>query len=149
MNTATAQLQATLKQYGYSLTAARTTVFTMLDGKEPQAMAELVASCSPAINRASVYRVTALFEQLGIVQRLPIGWKYKLELSGAFHSHHHHITCTRCAKTVSIGEDSHLETHVAEAAQTAGFRMSGHQLEIQGLCSDCIKNDPNEKHPGQ
>jgi Fe2+ or Zn2+ uptake regulation protein len=139
MNSAVDQLHAVLKQDGHSLTTPRLVVFEALEGQEPQTMAQLVASCQAQIDRASVYRTTSLFEQLGIVQRLQIGWKYKLELSDNFQSHHHHITCTNCAATVPIPEDAHLESHLNAAATAAGFTISGHQVEIQGLCAACAQ----------
>src|ERR1700722_13846047 len=88
------ELKAALKSREYSLTAARQAVFSALLDKEPQTMQQLVAAC-PTIDRASVYRTVSLFEQLGVVQRLQIGWKYKLELSDRFHHHHHHLTCVK------------------------------------------------------
>ncbi|MDB5170348.1 MAG: transcriptional regulator, Fur family transcriptional regulator, ferric uptake regulator [Candidatus Saccharibacteria bacterium] len=131
------QLKIVLKQHSQSLTAARQTVFSALQNKEPQTMHEVVFACQGQVNRASIYRVISLFERLGIVQRLQIGWKYKLELSGAFHHHHHHMTCTQCSVTVQIPEDTHLEQHLRDAAASQSFVMQGHQLEIQGLCARC------------
>ncbi len=101
-------------------------------------MHEVVAA-SATIDRASVYRTIALFEKLGIVQRLQIGWKYKLELSDAFHRHHHHLSCTGCGSTFALQEDPELEARLTLLAQRQHFAMHGHQLEIQGLCNKCSK----------
>jgi len=132
------QLKTTLKQHRQSLTRARQVIFTALQDKEPQTMSEVVAACAGQVNRASVYRAIALFERIGIVQRLQIGWKYKLELSDAFHHHHHHLTCRRCGKTIPLPEDSQLEERLAALAATQNFAMQGHQLEIQGVCQSCM-----------
>lgn len=131
------QLKTTLKTNRQSLTTVRLAVFSALQGKEPQTMRELVEACGGQVDRASVYRTVALFERLGIVQRLQIGWKYKLELSDAFHQHHHHLTCSRCGITIPLPEDTSLERRLHQLAQTQGFTMQGHQLEIQGLCKNC------------
>lgn len=133
------QFKTTLKTAGYSLTKTRQMVFTALQDKEPQTMAEVVAACTGLADRASVYRTIALFERLGIVQRLQIGWKYKLELSDAFHHHHHHLTCRRCGKTIPLPEDAQLEKRLEDLAVTQNFAMHGHQLEIQGLCQNCLQ----------
>lgn len=110
-------------------------------------MAELVAACSP-INRASTYRTVFLFEQLGIVQRLQIGWKYKLELSDSFHLHHHHLTCRQCGVVIPFEEDPALEKRLIALARSHDFAMSGHQLEIQGICQSCsTKKDPGSTSP--
>ncbi len=133
------QLQQSLKGQG-SLTLPRQVVFSALLGHEPQTMAQLVAVCADQIDRASVYRTIALFERLGIVQRLQIGWKYKLELSDAFHHHHHHLTCLKCGRTTPLPEDKQLENRLQQLAQTQNFTMQGHQLEVQGLCQNCLKS---------
>jgi Fe2+ or Zn2+ uptake regulation protein len=130
------QFKKTLKQHGQSVTEARLTVFNALQHQEPQTMREIVAAC-PAIDRASVYRTIALFERLGIVKRLQIGWKYKLELGDAFHAHHHHLTCIRCGRTIPLPEDRQLEARLHGMARSQDFVMQDHQLEIQGLCAQC------------
>jgi Fur family ferric uptake transcriptional regulator len=103
-------------------------------------MHEIVAACGGQVDRASVYRTISLFEKLGIVQRLQIGWKYKLELSDRFHHHHHHLTCLKCGRTFSLPSDSTLEQRLKILATGQNFRMSGHQLEIQGRCESCQKS---------
>jgi Fe2+ or Zn2+ uptake regulation protein len=133
------QLKNTLKKHGQSLTKARAAVFKALEDKEPQTMREIVAACEGKADRASVYRAVALFEKLGIAQRLQIGWKYKLELSDAFHRHHHHLTCTNCGRTIPLPEDRQLEARLHTLSRAQGFLMKGHQLEIQGLCSQCLE----------
>lgn len=124
-----------LKEQGYSRTTARLAVFEALLGKEPLSMHDLVLA-APAIDRASVYRAVDLFEKLGIVQRLNTGWKYKIELTDAFMAHHHHLTCTHCGRTVPMNEQK-LERFIDQLANEHGFKPTGHQIEIQGLCPDC------------
>ncbi|HEY1835578.1 MAG TPA: Fur family transcriptional regulator [Candidatus Saccharimonadales bacterium] len=126
-----------LKAEGYSLTAARKAVFAALQHREPQTMHNIVAACRGQADRASVYRTIQLFESLGVVQRLQIGWKYKLELSDKFSSHHHHLSCTKCGRTIAIDEDPALEKRMRLLAKTNGFLPQDHQLEIRGLCSLC------------
>jgi Fur family ferric uptake transcriptional regulator len=99
-------------------------------------MSELVTRCKD-IDRASVYRSVALFERLSIVQRLQAGWKYKLELSDAFHEHHHHATCLHCGQVVSLSEDPELEAHLHDLAVAYNFTLRKHQIELSGLCATC------------
>ena len=91
MNSSIKQLHDVLAANGYSDTVPRRTVFSQLEHKKPQTMHELITALDGVIDRASIYRVVALFEKLDIVHRIHIGWKYKLELSQAFQGHHHHI----------------------------------------------------------
>jgi Fur family ferric uptake transcriptional regulator len=132
------QLGITLKKQGFSLTKPRQVVFEVLQHHEPQTMPELVAACGGKINRASIYRTIALFERLGIAQRLQMGWKYKLELTDLFAHHHHHLTCNRCSKIIPLNEDAVLEARLRTLARAQDFAPTDHQLEIRGLCADCL-----------
>ena len=100
-------------------------------------MHDIVAGCHDKVDRASVYRTIQLFEQLGVVQRLQIGWKYKLELSDKFSTHHHHLSCVKCGSTIAIDEDAALEQRMRLLAKQHGFLPQDHQLEIRGLCESC------------
>lgn len=130
------QLAQTLKQHGQSLTMPRRLVFAALEGEEPLTMNQVVKRC-PTIDRASVYRAIALFERLGIVQRLQAGWKYRLELSDAFHAHHHHASCLQCGQTIPLHENLALEQLLQSLAAVHHFKLERHQLELQGLCQNC------------
>lgn len=127
--------RALLKASGHSVTRARMSVFNALLGEEPLSMRQL-ADKAGVVDRASVYRAVELFERLGIVQRLNIGWKYKLELTDKFADHHHHLTCTACGRTIAMGE-TELEKIIKNLAAAHDFTPSTHQIEIQGLCANC------------
>ncbi len=100
-------------------------------------MAAILASCEASADRASVYRTLALFEKLGIIQRLHIGWKYKLELTDRFTHHHHHLSCVSCGKVFTLQADHTLEARLQALAVANNFVAQDHQIEIRGLCSDC------------
>jgi len=132
-----ALLQRVLKDNGYSVTNARLFVCELLWKKEPQSMRELAAQLHGTIDRASLYRTVELFERLGIVQRIYIGWKYKIELSDIFTHHHHHISCVGCGKIVAITEEQAIEQLIRALAAKHGFAAQTHQLEIRGYCKQC------------
>ncbi len=127
--------KALLKSSGNSVTTARLKVFEALVGQEPLAMHD-VAARAREVDRASVYRAVDLFEQLGIVQRLNTGWKYKIELTDKFAEHHHHLTCLRCGRTVAMSEVE-LEDFIVQLSRAHGFSPVSHQIEIQGYCTGC------------
>ncbi len=107
-----------------------------LQSHETQTMHELVARC-PGIDRATMYRNVELFIELGIIQRLQIGWKYQLELTDSFVHHHHHLSCTHCGTVIALAEDTELESRLVALAASQQFVAIDHQLEIRGLCSNC------------
>jgi Fur family ferric uptake transcriptional regulator len=137
MNTVNEAFSTYLKSSGYSLTKQRQYVFNLLVDKEPMSMQELIKLSKDKIDRASMYRIVDLFEKLGIVQRLNIGWKYKIELTDKFAEHHHHLTCTKCGKIIPINERS-LEKFIGDVANQYSFNANSHQIEIQGLCETCV-----------
>jgi Fur family ferric uptake transcriptional regulator len=134
-------LENTLRLGGYSVTKQRRLVFELLLKHEPQAMHELYERSIGRLDRASLYRIIALFERLGIVQKLSMGWKYKLELSDMFTGHHHHITCLKCGRVIPIKEDLSIERFITSIAQKHRVSAVKHQLEIQGYCNSCREHD--------
>lgn len=131
------QLKATLKDSGYSLTHPREAVFMSLQNQEPLTMKQMAEACNQ-IDRASVYRTISLFEKLGVVHRIQIGWKYKIELSDDFHHHHHHLTCLKCGRVIPFEEDDELLQSLNSVANSHNFSIETHQLEVQGLCDQCV-----------
>lgn len=124
-----------LKQGGCRVTKARLAVFEQLYNQESLSMHDLVQH-SKGVDRASVYRAVDLFEQLGIVQRFHIGWKYKIELTDRFAAHHHHLSCLSCGRTIPINEHD-LERVIDELAKEHNFMPTAHQIELQGYCETC------------
>lgn len=51
-------------------------------------------------------------------------------------THHHHLYCRSCGKTVEV-EASEVETWAEIVAKRHGFREIEHTVEIVGLCRDC------------
>lgn len=132
-------LDNALKKHGYSITRVRRLVFSTLDKQAPQTMNELISRLTPTIDRASAYRTVALFESIGIVQRLQIGWKYKLELSDEFNDHHHHISCVKCGQLQSFHENEDFVRLLEQSAAHSGYLLVNHQVDLQGICKNCQK----------
>ncbi|HEX5447597.1 MAG TPA: Fur family transcriptional regulator [Candidatus Saccharimonadales bacterium] len=130
-------LRTLLKKDGASLTKPRRMVFDLLLNQGPQSMQVLVKRAEGKINRATVYRTVELFERLGIVHRLNVGWKYKIELTDVFTGHHHHMYCANCGRMFDLPDSPMLETMIEGVVSKTDFSPRGHQLEVYGLCSRC------------
>lgn len=129
-----------LKDNNKSVTKSRMIVFNNLLESRFQSLYEINKKTKKDINRSSLYRIIEMFESLGIIEKVPIGWKYKIELSDIFINHHHHITCRSCNK-MSVAEfNSDLEKMIDDIANKANFNMQRHQIEINGICADCQKD---------
>lgn len=136
------KFRQTLIDSGNRVTSARVVTFQLLMGKEPQTMVQLLAKAKGITDRVSVYRNIELFEKLGIVHRINIGWKYKIELSDQFIAHHHHLICLKCGKVINTEDEQHISKHVDAIAKKYGFSVRNHQFEIEGYCSDCRSLSP-------
>lgn len=132
-------LRKVLSDNGSKLTQPRLFVFRLLLDHGAQSLAELTARSSGSVDRVSVYRIVALFERLGILKKVTIGWKYKVELSEIFLDHHHHITCVSCGVVSAVKENEAIEAILHDLANGTGFVVTSHQLELQGYCQKCQK----------
>lgn len=132
------QLFATILQgNGYSITKPRKQVFATLEKNKELTMNELVHILQSKCDRASVYRAVELFEELNIVSRISMGWKYKIELSDLFQGHHHHATCTNCERIIEFEETSDFASILEQLGAALDFQVSDHSLEVYGYCSRC------------
>lgn len=132
------RVKNTLKLNHKSLTKARILVLEKLSLNTPLEMKSLIRLTSKEIDRASVYRNIELFEKLGIVSKLQIGWKYKIELSEEYTPHHHHLICEVCNKIIDTKDLSEIENEINKLALKNSFLAKSHQLEIIGICKECL-----------
>ena len=51
-------------------------------------------------------------------------------------THHHHLICRTCGKTVEI-EASKVETWADDVAKSHGFTSPSHTIDIFGVCAAC------------
>lgn len=130
-------IKTVLKDSGYSVTAPRLLVFSLLQNDQPQSLQQLLKAAHGAVDRASLYRTLNLFLEIGVASRISIGWKYRYELAEQFSHHHHHLSCTNCGAVVSIKDDSSVTQFIDRVAATHGFVPKEHQFEITGLCKNC------------
>ena len=138
METELQLFRSTLKKHGHFNTAPRFRLFAVLQKHGSLSISELISRL-PGQDQATVYRNIKLFEELGIINRLRLGWNSKLELSDVFHHHHHHFTCLSCGKVMVLKEDPALEKQIAHISHKGGFQPTDHQLEIRGYCPSCQK----------
>jgi Fe2+ or Zn2+ uptake regulation protein len=93
--------------------------------------------------QSSVYRNLAVLEAAGTVQRVNGADEFaRFELDEPFIAHHHHLVCLDCGLVsdfvVPDPEEAVLERVVEARAAAAGFRPTGHRLDVLGRCPDCL-----------
>ncbi|HSX24224.1 MAG TPA: Fur family transcriptional regulator [Candidatus Saccharimonadales bacterium] len=130
------RFKALLKQNGHFVTKPRLRLFVILQKHNALTIHQLIKLLT-LHDQATVYRNIKVFERLGIISRLQLGWHSKLELSDIFQHHHHHLTCTNCGRVIALPENPTVERALTQLARSKNFKAMDHQLEIRGLCQTC------------
>lgn len=91
---------------------------------------------------SSAYRNLTVLLDAGVAHRLPGADEFaRYELAEELAGHHHHLVCEKCGKVADVDTSSRLEKALAEAARVAaaenGFDVTGHRIDLLGLCADC------------
>lgn len=95
-----------------------------------------VKASHPGVGQATVYRTLKLFVDAGLAREmtLPDGQtRYEHQLAG---EHHDHLICTRCNRIIEF-EDATIEQLQQEIAQRHGFLLTGHKMQLCGICPVC------------
>ncbi len=98
-----------------------------------------------SVSQSSLYRNLVVLVDVGVLQRVA-GWgnhdRFELSESLSGH-HHHHITCTDCGKVDDIMPGPGFEQAMASesdlAAAQLGVTVTGHSVDLYGLCPDCTR----------
>ena len=97
---------------------------------------------SPRLAQSSAYRNLAVLAEIGIVRRLTIGDDHiRFEIHEDLAGHHHHLACDGCGTVVDVmlpeDVERDMDSGFDAVAEAAGFSVTGHNVDIHGLCADC------------
>jgi len=99
-----------------------------------QELYELVREQLPGISQATVYRNLSVLRDLGYVLELDYGpgaARYDATVAD-----HCHARCTGCGRVVDV--PCVLREDAAQAAEALhDWTITGHRVELCGLCPDC------------
>ena len=90
----------------------------------------------PNIGYATVCRTLKLFAGSGIAREIHIGDGQTRYEHIAVGEHHDHLVCTRCGKIAEF-ENKTIESLQDKVADSYGFIIKNHKLELYGLCKEC------------
>ncbi len=100
---------------------------------------ETVAAENPAIGFATVYRFLKNLSGNHFVTEVRMGGM-PARYEWASRHHHDHLTCSECHKVVEF-ENEQIEVLQEKIARQLGFRLTGHLLELFGICPACQKKN--------
>ncbi|MFC6164241.1 MULTISPECIES: Fur family transcriptional regulator [Lactiplantibacillus] len=82
----------------------------------------------------TIYRNIKEFETLGLLELKAEANQTLVKYQCDFkHQHHHHFVCSNCGRVMEL-QECPLDDYVA---QLPGCTITGHRIEIYGLCADC------------
>lgn len=127
---------ARFAESGHRMTTPRKAVLQAVDRAGGPFSIEEIYDAAPEVGRATAFRTMKLLQETGVVCRVPLedgSVRYQLAES---ETHHHHLVCSTCG-SVSEFSDHALDRGIEKNADTAGFELDGHSVELYGRCSSC------------
>ena len=143
-----AAVSSALARRGVRYTAHRRTLVAALRAAgQPLTIPQLVEAAS-TVPQSSVSRNLALFDEAGVVHRMPGPDDFaRYELAEELMGHHHHMVCSRCGAVadVVLPEDieEDLERALRSIAEQTGFSLTSHRLDLVGDCRNCELSAPH------
>lgn len=126
---------------GYKLTQPRQAILrALLAAPCPLSPAEILdrgQAFYTNLGLVTVYRTLEIMESIGIARPVHLAdgcHGYALATPG----HTHHVVCDRCHAVVEI-TGCELGGFLDSVAERTGYAITGHWLEIAGICPNCQK----------
>ncbi len=122
-------------------TGRRRLVAALQSGDGPLTINQIL-DVDRSLAQSSVYRNLMVLEQVGAVVRIVTRDEFaRYELAEHLTEHHHHLICTSCGDVADFALDDSMESSLDEAlhkaADTRGFAVDAHRLDLLGTCGDC------------
>ena len=129
-----------LKTQGLRLTRQRETIVqTFLKSPGHVDLDDLyvkVLRADKRIGQSTLYRTMKLLVSGGLAHAHHFSdapTRYEVAVEG---QHHDHLICTRCGKILEF-ENPAIEKLQDEVAESFGFRIHTHRMELYGTCREC------------
>jgi Fur family ferric uptake transcriptional regulator len=136
-------IAALLRDRGIRFTPARRLVARALArATGPQGAGELHTALRGHLPLSSLYRTLSVLEEARVLAKEHDGSGVaRYELAEWLLGHHHHLVCVSCGEVRDVDLDPPTEDAVArlveDIARRAGYRATGHRIDIEGTCASC------------
>ena len=99
-----------------------------------QEVHSILFSRGEKVGLATVYRTLQALAETGAIDVLRNDGEALYRACS--NDHHHHLVCTGCKKTTEISAPE-VEVWTEKIAREQGYVISGHTIEVFGLCKNC------------
>lgn len=115
-------------------------VTTMVRLAGPESAAELHRRMDVPLS--SLYRSLTVLDEAGVlVRHHDADGLARFELAEWLSGHHHHLVCIHCGAVEDVELSDRNERTLQRLASAmsieAGYDLTGHNLEVEGLCQQC------------
>lgn len=137
------KVEKSLRTKGMRYTPNRKALVTALDQTNgPLTVDQLHKAIKERVPFSSIYReLRTLVDAQVLSLHHTVDRSNRFELAEWLSGHHHHLVCVRCMAISDISLNSASERRLAElgeeAAEEAGYQITDHTLEIEGVCPEC------------
>jgi len=125
---------------GIKNTRQRNMIFDILKQDELPTTAEQIylklKEADTTISLSTVYRILDVFVSKGLAVKSNISEDNKAMFELNRMEHKHHLICV-CCKKMMVVDNCPLEVYEKSLAEKTHFEITGHKLEIFGLCPGC------------
>lgn len=95
-------------------------------------------------SRSTIYRTLNLLEEAGLLRRVARTNGREVYEHDYGYPAHDHLICRKCGAMIEFPNEV-IASVLESIAQEHGFRMSGHRLEVDGICARCSR-PPQRAH---
>jgi Fur family ferric uptake transcriptional regulator len=95
-------------------------------------------------SRSTVYRTLDLMAESGLIRKVARVNDRAVYEHDYGYPQHDHLICKKCHKLIEFPNEE-IASVVEKVAAEHGFRMTGHRLEVEGICADCSR-PPKRSH---
>lgn len=126
-----------LKNYSIKRTRNREEILKILkESKSPLCAEDIYNSMSMNVNPSTVYRTLSILTTKGIIMKTIK--ENKVAYYELIEKHKHSIFCKNCNQIIII-DSCPLKEILKDIKEKTGYEITGHKLEISGICSKCRK----------
>ena len=131
-------MEQALRQAGYRLTRPRQAVLHVLrendQGLDPQEVHRKGKAICPSLGLVTVYRTLDLLAELGLVRRVHSEQHCHSYASAG--GDRHYLVCQGCHRVIEFPCGG-LDGLIERVRQRTGYTITGHLVELSGLCPAC------------
>lgn len=134
----THDIEAVFRQKGIPFTRQRRLIWDFFARADRAATVGEAADAlrSDGVGQATVYRTVTLLSDLGLLARVQDGRGDICFIAPPI-GHSHPLICGACRRVIRFDGDGDVSALEAQLAETTGFTIYGHHLEVYGICPAC------------